>query len=1430
MSQRVGKKISDIFLSQEPVLNPKRMAKHSENTFEGIMKQVGFIVGEGNSANELDVDQAVFLRDLTKLFGEKISSAVQNFIDGFEAHLEDEIRLKWSLMPTVTASTCETARNVSQDSLVHLLLSIEVIQEKLVAVMLAKLAEFSYCENTALYDRSEGKTVACLIISQFRWLSKLVNGGELADKLLELVEATPPDVQRDIIKLLPDVINEFDHPKVAKYLSNIYMGNQELNIVILDTLTNLNIEQDLLGEIREKVIETLSTANIEDLPVLVKFVLQDLRVTEAPQVIEDLRDKLDFNSTFNPIISSTPIVSKSKEISKSIESCVLNTIKHALKFQKLLCDAWTKHLEMLQGPQKHKSLDIFLVLMLLSLGINEKKIESILKNKIRTGCFNEDLLQVTFRCHHDVLQEYAQELLRIAESLLRSTEPNISSFGCSIYMKCFIWFDTFYKQEVVGNLITHVGNRSEAEINTALDTLLSLVSEHTHKMISFSLFIKNLLDHLNDLTLNQIRKIHEMLSILAYQGGREGTMLLDDMLIVIRKQLTNKNSRYRKMGVIGALMAAKTAAKKESQGGLDESLSSGALDLDECHQHSIKLLELASVSTSESPEAYALFCDELSHIVAENKLGQSILDWIGDNVLSDFEEIYIVDVSPDGYGGKSYSPQFGLDEVNEPVAVDLYTAVQKDYESLSTKANKNAKDLPLIQMKGKANLDKSRILKTLVKFSNFAETSQSSSSSAKSASSLKLAPMFRLLRMFRQVQDENLDAIDALLGCAIILPELKYQKLSALSTTKKHLTLNAIFICINWIRENLNAFASSNDEDIRCNVLSRLQLLMQLEDLACKYVIDAGAYVPPMANFDCDEKTLGTLKLPSRTKKPVKRSAKVKNAKSKKNKTDDTAEQSTIATQNVSDSKSKSSDEEDSEDEFEPICSSDSKILKSLQPYFRELDLDVFTLFQSEITFKKKGDIFANEKVTSPNLHTDELKFLLDDLSAKLQHSLSTTGLHFRGRTSKLGGIPSVGFSNIESQPPLKIVTFCIQLVPCLCSILDEFIKYFKNITTESDGVEDSLALYAAETQSVMKCMILVLKVMRQIISWKNFNLKENAGLLKKALFAFTSGVEEDASLKVIVKSCIKRLTQYSDFLPSLSCAANLTQLLVCILSYSDDSESKQKVSATALQFLKKRWFDLDSKVSKTADTNASIKIVLEAYLRNGVTMLKSLDFLSAEAIPQILDKENEVIFHTLNKASLNSFYKVMIGGLADYVKGYFSTKHSDEDQMYEWSVTFKVFQVFTNLLKCLGSRSNIGACLKSSREILQTYLKYGMPLMDKLFKDNKDDVICLMKILQVSTRYLQHVCCHSKVLKDVSLIKHVPFLKKSLEVFVFRVKMMLAVNKCEEAFWLGNLKNRDLKGEEILSQSMQENGEDSGLENDEVEKSDTDLSTVESD
>ena len=50
----------------------------------------------------------------------------------------------------------------------------------------------------------------------------------------------------------------------------------------------------------------------------------------------------------------------------------------------------------------------------------------------------------------------------------------------------------------------------------------------------------------------------------------------------------------------------------------------------------------------------------------------------------------------------------------------------------------------------------------------------------------------------------------------------------------------------------------------------------------------------------------------------------------------------------------------------------------------------------------------------------------------------------------------------------------------------------------------------------------------------------------------------------------------------------------------------------------------------------------------------------------------------------------------------------------------------------------------------------------------------------------------------------------------------MLAVNKCTEAFWIGNLKNRDIRGQEISSQlSSKDKDEDEEQDEEEDEEDD---------
>lgn len=54
---------------------------------------------------------------------------------------------------------------------------------------------------------------------------------------------------------------------------------------------------------------------------------------------------------------------------------------------------------------------------------------------------------------------------------------------------------------------------------------------------------------------------------------------------------------------------------------------------------------------------------------------------------------------------------------------------------------------------------------------------------------------------------------------------------------------------------------------------------------------------------------------------------------------------------------------------------------------------------------------------------------------------------------------------------------------------------------------------------------------------------------------------------------------------------------------------------------------------------------------------------------------------------------------------------------------------------------------------------------------------------------------------KMARLTNYVPVVRRTLEALIFRVKGMLVANNSADAFWMGNLKNKTIKGEEILTQ-----------------------------
>ena len=116
------------------------------------------------------------------------------------------------------------------------------------------------------------------------------------------------------------------------------------------------------------------------------------------------------------------------------------------------------------------------------------------------------------------------------------------------------------------------------------------------------------------------------------------------------------------------------------------------------------------------------------------------------------------------------------------------------------------------------------------------------------------------------------------------------------------------------------------------------------------------------------------------------------------------------------------------------------------------------------------------------------------------------------------------------------------------------------------------------------------------------------------------------------------------------------------------------------------------------------------------------------------------------------------------------------------------------------------------------------MALIEKNFSKNKIDKVNMIRRLQKATRFLQRVCNEVKLKQIVGMSRHVPAVKKCLEELLYRVKAMCVANNAGELFELGKLKNRNIKGEEILSQLddsdvEEEEGEEEEQEEDEEDE-----------
>lgn len=129
----------------------------------------------------------------------------------------------------------------------RVLLLVAPIQPPLQRLLLEKLPE--YFDAAAADHLSLNDDVARLIINQFRWLDFLVDAEGFAEKLMEVLSISPPQLKKEIIGSLPEIIGDQSHGTVVAALERILQEDSEVIVPVLDSFSDLNLDDQLQEQV-----------------------------------------------------------------------------------------------------------------------------------------------------------------------------------------------------------------------------------------------------------------------------------------------------------------------------------------------------------------------------------------------------------------------------------------------------------------------------------------------------------------------------------------------------------------------------------------------------------------------------------------------------------------------------------------------------------------------------------------------------------------------------------------------------------------------------------------------------------------------------------------------------------------------------------------------------------------------------------------------------------------------------------------------------------------------------------------------------------------------------------------------------------------------------------------------------------------------------
>ncbi|XP_025107563.1 Fanconi anemia group D2 protein-like [Pomacea canaliculata] len=1371
--------------------------------FCALCTEAGLILKNGSESNEINVDKTAFQRNITYFLKNQtgdVTEVVEEFLEGFGEYIDNKERFHRSLLPTFTTSECESARSKVQESVVRLLLGVELIQPSLVRSLLEKLPEFSQ-DDGIIFDAGERVDIPHLLLAQLRWLDFIVDNKALREVLLEMLDATSEDVQREIISVLPAVLDDTDHTIVAMKLNEVLVSRSHLTVAVLDTLTCLELTPDLLAQVRQAAVQALKLVDADNLVVVIKFLLRTASQAEMTEVVAEIRRGIDLPS----LVDHRAALAKGKctqiysSNQRDTEVLIMDAIQSGIQFQRGVADAWLKMIDSLK--EKLNILDL-VVILLLHQTSRRKSVESLVRNKIRSGDMSEPLLQKAFSDHSQMIQRQFKSLMMLAEMLLRGSEMSFGYIGGVIYKLIFANFDTFCKQETVATLVMQLGSGNLEETDVALDVLASLVEEHLKDMVQFAIFFKRLLDlQQQNMSLQRLRKLFAVLSRIAFCAGNDPALMQDDLHMVIRKLISSVNPKCLCQGLVVWVGDTWVGLGHECFNFwvicFDNLIipyirhtlmcvhiihvflyfflyvHAASLLGDEREQEVTSLLNMLRAASSRHSQPSAVFLDELAALVMDGSLHPKVQTWVSEHMTDMFQENFVVDADDKNNSavGIPMTAQFSLNQEEESnIVINL---------------------LPLVA----------------------AEITECQKSE-QTVYAACLSPHFRLVQICESHQHQgNMEGIDALLGCPIYVPdEYVYEKFESFSDKEKDVICTCLLHCINWFREVINAFASQTDVEMKGKVVQRLYNITHLQKVLIRCMKEHPRYNAQLLGLGVDDQQSNASHSNTKNKAPV---TKAKGSRKRKR-----PKERAIAEADEEVSQDATFQEKETQGEGEPAK---SKKLQSegdktgLPLYYRELDLSVFHILHSVSVLHSCLDLDLQSKDTHKfQIQAQQLNFLLEDLVKKMNHALiaSTTHCHsfFKARLLK-----KTGFSNLDKHSSEQTARFCVKLLPTLCSHLDAISNFFQTQISRTDDEIDDLGTNTLEAEEMAVCFHLVLQALQVLFAWNGFGLLEHRELLRESVALLAAQVKAMGTTQMsfidLLSNASLYIENFAETVPTLAASTTLIKLLAALTSRCENTTLRQRLGELAHKQVQREWGIEKGDHEKGASVNEMLQFHVRIWIINTEDPFQTMENIANTIKMELVQGSRQGTaseLPCLTRSTFPVFLRVIMSELVEKVKGIPLLKRSDDKEIQEkylvsWSAAVRVLFLGVGLVKELNSRGGISACMKYGRQFVEIFLQRAMPVLDASFISQSTEVHSLLRTLQQSTRILQNMCGHAKRTQDITQVNQVPVLKRALERLVLRVKHMLTINHCQRAFWVGNLKNKTLQGEEIPSQAYSE-------------------------